>query len=67
MHTSLFSARSIGILAVAALISVSACSRGDAAGDTEAETAAPWAPEQLTSDNEIPGTAIVAAMETRLA
>jgi murein L,D-transpeptidase YcbB/YkuD len=65
MRTSLSYARSIGMLAVAALVGVSACSRGEA--DTEAETAKAWAPERLTSVNEIPATAIVAVMESKLA
>ena len=65
MRTSLSYARPIGILAVAAFIGFSACSRGEA--DTEAETARAWAPEQLTAVNEVPASAIIAAMETKLA
>jgi len=69
MRTSISNIRLIVLVAAAALGAGSACSRGDAAGDsdTEAETAKPWAPEQLTAVNEVPATAIVAAIETRLA
>src|SRR5688500_10758225 len=66
MRTSIPNSRSIVLLALP-LLAGSACSRGDAGGDPDAETARPWAPEQLTSVNEVPATAIVAAMETRLA
>lgn len=55
------------LLALLALIAASACSRGESAADTEAETAKAWAPEQLTSVNEVPAAAITAAMETKLA
>lgn len=67
MHPFSFFTRSAGVVAAAALVTVSACSRGDGSNDIEAETAKSWAPEQLTSVNGVPATAIVAAMETKLA
>ena len=59
-------ARSVGPLALIALLLVSACSRGDSS-NTEAETAKAWAPEELTSVNNVPAAAITAAMQSRLA
>lgn len=59
--------RLLALLALLPLIAASACSRGESAADTEAETAKAWAPEQLTSVNEVPAAAITAAMETKLA
>jgi len=67
MHTHHPFARPASILALATLIAISACSRGESASDTEAETAAPWAPEQLTSVNGVPAAEIMTAMKAKLA
>ncbi len=57
------------LFALVSIVALSACSRGETSttGDTESETAKPWAPEQLTSVNGIPAAAITAAMQTKLA
>ncbi|MGI8619050.1 MAG: L,D-transpeptidase family protein [Gemmatimonadaceae bacterium] len=67
MNTTRHFAHPVGLFALTALISLSACSRGDAGADTETETAKAWAPEELTSVNGIPAAAITTAMQARLA
>lgn len=62
MRSSCSFARSIGLLAATALLA-SACSRGDADG----ESAGVWAPQQLTSVGDVPAAEITAAMQTKLA
>src|SRR5687768_11839776 len=58
--------RAARFLALTGLLAFAACSRGDAS-NTEAETAKAWAPEELTSVNDVPAAAITAAMQARLA
>ena len=65
MHLLNFSARSVAVPAVAAVLALSACSR-DGGRDTQAETAQSWAPEQLTSVNGVPAPDIVTAMQAKL-
>ncbi|MGI9141283.1 MAG: L,D-transpeptidase family protein [Gemmatimonadaceae bacterium] len=67
MHTRHPFARPASILVLATLIAISACSRGESASDTDSETAAPWAPEQLTSVNGVPAAEIMTAMKAKLA